>query len=91
MDFSIVAKWVYYLFYFYANLKIFAIKSKSNKTWSSYSNYTLLTQALPSLIISVIGLVFAGDLMDEFQVSEIIKNAQSFTNHFDYFSIGMSF
>lgn len=91
MDFSIAAKWVYYLFYFYANLKIFAIKSKSNKKWSSYSNYTLLTQALPSLIISVIGLVFAGDLMDEFQVGKIIKNAQSFTNHFDYFSIGMSF
>lgn len=48
----------------YSNLSNYSTKSKS---WL-HQYLTLPLQALPSLIISVVGLIMAGVLMDQFQV-----------------------
>ncbi|KAI8640900.1 hypothetical protein BD408DRAFT_418993 [Parasitella parasitica] len=49
-------------------------ENENNKKAVPQHENSLAIQALPSLIISVIGLVFAGNLMDEFQKSDVFLN-----------------
>ncbi|CEP15330.1 hypothetical protein [Parasitella parasitica] len=49
-------------------------ENENNKNAVPKHENSLAIQALPSLIISVIGLVFAGKLMDEFQKSDVFLN-----------------